>query len=102
MRTFEELCAAQAKGAELLDSENPNWAKDFNLDSFLFEDADYCVLGQVYGYYHTGLEILDLDVQSAPDYGFNGRHTDDYGDFFWEMETLTLLWREEIKARQNF
>lgn len=102
MRTLVELCAAQAKGAELLDSVSPNWAKGFDLNSFLLEDAYYCVLGQVYGYYHTGLEILDLDMQFAPDYGFNGRHSDDYGDFYWEMETLTVLWRAEIRARQTF
>lgn len=102
MRTFEELCAAQAKGAELLDSENPGWAKNMNVDMLLVEDAFRCVLGQIYGYYHDGLYALDMSMTEAADYGFNARFSSDYSVFSQELKTLNTLWREEIRARQNF
>ena len=47
-----------ARGAALLDEKVPGWRERINLDTFAISSCERCILGQVYGYYATGLGEL--------------------------------------------
>lgn len=102
MRSFIELEMAMEKGIALLDSENPNWAKRIHAYSLDMESGYLCVLGKIYGSFTQGVAILGISFFEANEYGFNGRTSEEYEDYYDECRLLTIMWREEIQARQGF
>lgn len=71
----EQLAVRQmvARGAELLDRVKPEWFTLIDLGTLDMALPRYCILGQLYGNYWDGLELLELtgtrDVQAY--YGFD-------------------------------
>lgn len=59
---------AVARGVALLDDRRPGWAFDMSVEKLDMADSEWCVLGQLYGSYHSGLERLGLvESMSHPD-----------------------------------
>ena len=102
MRSFIELEMAMEKGIALLDSENPNWAKRIHANTLNMASGYLCVLGKIYGSFTQGAYILGISLFEANEYGFNGRTSEEYEDYYDECKLLTIMWREEIQARQTF
>lgn len=57
-------------GAKLLDMKKPGWQNSVKLRRLHMVSWNKCILGQVYGYYGTGLGKLSLGKYSAHYYGF--------------------------------
>jgi hypothetical protein len=97
MSTLAEYVQA---GVRLLDEKQPDWRSKVNVGSFSVVHRDLCVLGQVFGWYGTGLKALGLsrrgewtdDDLGAP-YGFSiagwGSNA--------EWEELQTLWEQELQ-----
>lgn len=94
-----------ANGATLLDSKEPGWAGTVNLDTLDIVDVFVCVLGQVFGSYIRGLDVLadvpDFNNMSAADHGFSlydWEAFEDYDDRS-EADALFEAWQDEILDR---
>lgn len=108
-------------GALRLDGAYPRWERDVDTDQIDMGCTRYCVLGQLYGTFHTGLDALDMDCAKSEHsaLGFN-RYTNtqwsevrrnaeranggariyfDYPDINEEYGLLDRAWRRAIKAR---
>lgn len=86
----DELLRRVQKGAALLSEKEPNWAERINLKGLRQSGCESCVLGQVYGYFHKGLDALE--VSSPVEYGFAAEEFEFY-------PTLDELWKDEIAWR---
>jgi hypothetical protein len=92
--TGAELIAKRShveRGAQLLDEAGPHeWREQVNLERLNLALASRCVLGQVFGDYHTGLQVLR--IYSGSPYGFCcGLWSVCYCDH------LTELWTEQLQ-----
>ena len=100
MASKAEIRKRATKGAILLDSENPNWCKKINLEDLNLANVEYCVLGQLYGYYSDGQDILfGYDkAKTATRYGFyTEARYGTYSDRVYGV--LQEQWVEEIGKR---
>jgi hypothetical protein len=82
------------RAAALLDQTAPGWESRIDPLQLDMSNASFCILGQVYGSYYTGLAMLDGDAERAP-----GR----YGFMTWGGETfgvLTAKWRTFLAERR--
>lgn len=87
----EDLSAYVDKGVELLDSIFPRWRELIDVDTLDMGDIHNCVLGQIFGYYSRGMEILgnqDSDVDGDT-YGFDSSGSKRYDD-------LAELWKRAV------
>jgi hypothetical protein len=75
-------------GIKLLDEQEPGWRAKIDKDSLDLGSCSVCVLGQVFGDYEEGLEMLDLGTGSSYAYGFNTNSAD--------MQALTAAWKEAL------
>jgi len=77
------------RGAELLDARVPGWRERVNPDTLDLAQDCNCVIGQTFGDYDDGLELLGLDSRDARRLGFyvSGRQT-------WH--NLTAAWRRVL------
>ena len=78
-------------GAELLDREQPSWCERIDVPRLRTSSPRRCVLGQVYGTYGRGLDVLGIRFRVEP-YGFCGLGNSEY-------LRLDMFWREAIEAR---
>ena len=89
------------KGARLLDEKRPGWADEIDVESLDLSNDCQCVLGQLHGYFTTGVLRLwperYIDACSAAaGHGFNG----DYGQAKREEDALlTAAWKRRIATR---
>lgn len=103
------------RGARLLDLMRPGWAREIALDRLAMESCDECILGQLYGDYLSGLEVLESKFgdefyelkRPGPKHGFTLFREEQN----WEQEVvgvdqvrewfvpLTRAWRAEIRKR---
>lgn len=81
--------AAVNNGIRLLDKENPDWRRHINIDTLDVSDCTNCILGQLYGHYCTGEDMLCINGH-ADRYGFAIVH----GDY----TTLTDTWKLALNA----
>jgi hypothetical protein len=100
------------QGAKLLDQEKPGWAKAVDLRKLDMRSTRTCVLGQVYGAYHTGTDALGLGSGvEEENYGFNltdipvdWEQANSYADYEERVKTmygaLRSIWVEHIKDRR--
>jgi hypothetical protein len=58
MLTQRQATTRVKRGVELLDRVNPDWFKKINLKTFQLDDANLCVLGQVYKDFWQAIEDL--------------------------------------------
>jgi hypothetical protein len=78
-------------GASLLDVRNPGWRDKITRPVNLLSAAD-CVLGQVYGNYWDGRDVLDLDSDAAVAYGFVGKDNNGSDDYYSDSRGLVVAW----------
>ncbi len=94
-----------ARGAALLDERRPWWAGEIDTRHLALWECKHCTLGQPYGNYQRGLDIL-FGVASSDEeeatreevaaaHGFNVDDQDD-GD---EYNDLRLAWIAAIASR---
>jgi hypothetical protein len=91
----EEIDERVLDGAAMLDEHHPGWAAKIDVDKLCLKDCSSCVLGQVYGDYEDGLQILGRGNQY--DLGFNMRNGED--EEGWAL--LQRHWEREIRSRQQ-
>lgn len=75
-------------GIELLDQQTPNWCEKIDLKTLHLDSSYFCVLGQVYGGYSSGLNILEID--EGWEYGFDIKNGGSY-------RNLNKEWVKAIK-----
>jgi len=86
-----------ALGAALLDRQSEGWWRRVDLGELATDSCSHCVLGQLYGWYYTGLDLLHLNETDRVVYGFSERR--------WERMTpeayrvLDEAWVREIAHR---
>lgn len=82
------------RGAALLDKERPGWRDEINLATLDLADDCYCVLGQIFGRYSSGLFAIwgierrihcsewagSSDLQTVVDHGFSIEPDLEYSD----------------------
>lgn len=59
-----------ASGAAFLDEKYPAWRQKIDVDTIDISDGDYCILGQLYGSYSRGMDLLRLSYDGVEDFGF--------------------------------
>ena len=104
------------RGAVYLDNDIPDWAERIDISTLDLTGGDHCVLGQVFGGFREGREILGLSLAVTRVLGFNyeartnldwialypgGRDIARSGAELEadEAERLRVLWIEEVKRR---
>lgn len=103
---MEDLKVAAKQGALHLDNIRPGWFVEVDLSNLDLGNCYRCVLGQLWGFYASGLMYVVYRVQGpindselsttgyvfATSNGFNGITSEG-------AEALTNIWREEILRR---
>lgn len=93
-----ELATYVIRGANLLDKHSPGWYDNINVDRLHLADECLCILGQIYGNFFTGHNILALTGPQIIAHGFDlagsQANTQDY-------QTLEAAWRRRIHSRRN-
>ena len=106
--TDEQIRSRVNAGVKLLDEKHPGWYKEINLDSLDISDCSQCILGQLYGAFAHGLEIVPREDPSFL-YGFNfetliSELVEDSGSTRRlqedEHRRLLLCWIDVIKSRR--
>lgn len=102
------LSAAQRQridnGLELLDAKTGfEWAKRIDLYQLNINSMHSCVLTQVFGGYYAGLKRLELNFESAKQYGFWPAEDDllEWNSTVRLGIAKTDYWREQILKRQQ-
>lgn len=103
----ETLRSRVNAGAAKLDRERPGWHKEINLDVLDISDCYRCILGQLWGFYGDGLNVVLPDL-STPGYefGFSSEivlyktHKHLASTQEDEYRRLTQYWIEAIKSRR--
>lgn len=85
------------RGAELLDERFPKWFHGISVDSLQMGDCAKCILGQLYGRFHDGLNLVGLQFSDGdPElFGFDFPYN-------WGTEQeMNRLWINEIQIRRE-
>src|SRR5882762_2911653 len=93
---FEEQIKS---GVQVLNKKRPGWAQRIEIESLNIISPAYCIIGQVYGSYSDGLEVLRIHHMDAENYGF-ALNKSPY-EYHEEWETLTQEWKETIRCIQE-
>jgi hypothetical protein len=83
------------RGAKLLDEHRPGWELKIDLQALDLSSCDRCVLGQIYGSYGDGYDLLGLTDETSP-YGFD-RELSRQASFI-SLERLCQDIKEDWKA----
>lgn len=89
-------------GATLLDIIRPGWAAEVRPEKLDMYSCHSCVLGQLYGYYSHGAELLfatagDINVREGQ--SARAGFVSDRPDYWETYSRLTKAWRREIAKR---
>lgn len=99
-----ETQAKIQRGVRKLDKIVPRWRQLIDLEELDLSQMDCCPLGQVFGCYEKGLDVLDIDYVDADDCGF-GLHDNGPGPgeerYERDYAKLTRLWREALASDRN-
>ena len=106
--SIEHARSRAARGAALLDDEDPGWAANVDPHSLQLSDGQACVLGQLHGDYRRGLtRSRAIDASSAPgrfvspiDLGFQAVREAGADAEALDYAFLTRAWREEVEQRR--
>jgi hypothetical protein len=87
-------------GAALLDERQPGWYLEIDLPTLRVASCDTCILGQVFGSYLKGTNILGLTDSGPSEHGFDqaievGVSMNPAEQF----EILDKLWKQEVRRR---
>jgi hypothetical protein len=88
-------------GAAFLDERRPGWADEIDLESLRMESSCHCILGQLEGNFHDGMD--ELSIYEPEDYGFDlsdvSMNDDDSAIRHWEI--LDRVWIQLVRVRQT-
>ena len=76
---------------ELLDKHAPGWARKVNLRTLNMRSCKFCVLGQVFGEFISGLRTLEIPDERAQALGFDRTA-------YWTYPRLNVRWNRFIKS----
>lgn len=99
MLTREELIERVECGIAYLDKNDGEWAKEIDVNKLDIESGRNCVIGQLdkkefyYARRERKLSFTDIEML--------GFHLGDYNERFKWNWTLTEIWKEKIKERQQ-
>ncbi|MDA8611249.1 hypothetical protein N9L18_00060 [Candidatus Pacebacteria bacterium] len=85
----EEILALVKEGEALLDEKHPGWRENVDIDRLNIQSPCHCVLGQIYGHYETGKNILGLSEEEAMIRGFQISYSASGGD-------LNRTWKNQL------
>jgi len=91
------------KGAELLDTAQPNWYEQIELSQLDLSSCKKCILGQMFGDFSDGAEVLFKDELSSSidKCGFDIDRElllENTPEEVWEL--LCTYWRHEVVSRR--
>jgi hypothetical protein len=96
-----------ARGAKLLDKRGPpKWAARIDVEQLNLASPCACVLGQLYGTYYAGVQVMGEWVSSPTAAGFNvsalaeGGHFREPEERAVEFDALRVAWTAAIRERQ--
>lgn len=95
-----KLCVE--RGAQLLDAMYPGWYKIVNTSTLDIGAYNYCVLGQVFGSYGEGLDVLfsKNTTFSIPFLSIKHGFSIPSGKSGTIWDILASLWKKTIEARR--
>jgi len=90
-----------AKGAVLLDGIDPEWFDKIELEDLDMMECKFCILGQLYGDYESGLHEIGFHYDQKGharrfDYGFSTSFSEG-----GSHRELTEPWKQEILNRRQ-
>lgn len=91
---MNDIATRVAKGVAMLDERRPGWEGQIDLITLDIMSTDTCVLGQVYGGFHTG--IRDLNFDGVWEMGFDCDVHSSMRDQHLEFYELTQEWTRVI------
>ncbi|HKL87741.1 MAG TPA: hypothetical protein VJ884_01975 [Salinibacter sp.] len=107
--TPEQVRERVQRGAEYLDSVDPEWYRRVDSETLELEDGRHCVLGQLHGEFRLGLGRSHLiSMSSAPRtslspvaYGFKCvmNVPDEWQAYDYDL--LNEAWKEAVRTRQE-
>lgn len=90
------------KGVKLLNEQAPGWHRKVKISTLDLSSNDNCILGQVFGEYTNGLELLDInsndETRNGPAHGFSLCSEE------WTNERIadmTEWWKKQIRAKRK-
>jgi hypothetical protein len=106
MSEVVEVSKEVRRGAALLDEERPNWFEEIDLDELKMANCNHCILGQIYGEYDAGIEVLSgegIEEIYGPDQGFDREYhlISTKTERFQSYESLQAQWTAVINHRLN-
>lgn len=87
------------KGMELLDEQKPDWRESIHIESLNIGTIHTCVLGQVFGNYFRGKDVLNLNDYEggdARDLGFIAVYSDDHTIVMNDVNALNVEWKRVL------
>ena len=81
------------RGTAVLDQTDQKWFEKINLQTLVMVSQQKCILGQLYGWYGTGLGRLNI-VGRGVEYGFSSNNA--FG--LWRLERN---WNKVIRSRRR-
>src|SRR2546423_13097651 len=81
-------------GVALLDEHAPDWAEAIDVDTLTMSEGNRCVLGQLFGSYEKGCDVLGIYEDAPERCGFNA-----IGDELSPWEPLQDEWTRGIRGR---
>lgn len=115
--TDELLAERVERGAEYLDLDFPGWADRIDTEVLDLLAGRWCILGQLFGGFRTGLDVLGLTLSVSRALGLNyeartnldwlalypgGRQRMEEGRELERLEAYRLrdLWIEQVEKRR--
>jgi hypothetical protein len=90
------------RGVELLDETFPDWANMVQKQILRMDHCSYCVLGQMFGIYNSGLATIGMSHDAAIEHGFDFADGDfDQDEVEQRYAELEFLWKYEIDRRRT-
>lgn len=80
-------------GSTLLDSTVPGWYNKIDLSKLRIQHCDRCVLGQLYGEYTLGCNVL------LGEHTFDDRYKNGFSSS--ESDVSNELWKQAIRLRRK-
>lgn len=99
MRSKDVVKSAVRRSASRLDLHfrGDSWLEEINLDTLIMSSSKNCILGQLFGNYRRGCDILGIKLESQDTYAFTAGLNFGYTDANEEWSAYI----KEARKRQN-
>jgi hypothetical protein len=99
-RKYDSIGSRVDAGVALLDKEQPDWWRRCDMFWLSIASGRNCVLGQTFGSYGHGQDVLELTRADCVNYGFQAQRGI-YSGIDAEYAALTIEWGQRIRQRQR-